>query len=333
MTLTDLIFGVVEITEPVILDIINSDELKRLERIDQAGYPPLWAKPAVVKDHYHYSRLAHSIGVFLLLRRFGASIEEQITGLIHDASHSAFSHCIDYILDEGSETEHSHQDNTFYSFVKKSSLPDIFKSYGFDTDFLLDDKNFSLKEKELPDICADRLDYSLRCALFFGEIGTAESDYFLDQLSVQGGNWAFKGQDSAKKFAELFLKLNETYYASLKSAIMFRTVGDTVRYALKMHYISRDDLYTTDGQVLEKIRFHLSHDQDLNRYWRRMNNEVAGKNDPAACGARVLCKSRVVDPYFIHKGVTRKLSDEQPDWQAVVMNGSQPKCYWLKFSD
>src|SRR3989339_1400953 len=229
MKYTDRVYGNFEITEPVILELINSPTLQRLKEIGQAGY---------FEPHFPgtaHSRFEHSIGDYLLLKNYGAPIEEQIAGLIHDVSHSAFSHCIDYVLDAGSEKEHNHQDNVFDEFVRKSEIPEILKKYSLDLEYILDDKNFPLKEKDLPDLCADRIDYSLRTAQVFGEIETAR--YFLDNLTAENGEWVFKNFDSAKKYAELFLKLNISYYAGLPSAVMFRTVGDCLRYALLKEYI------------------------------------------------------------------------------------------------
>src|SRR3989344_8653454 len=167
MKYTDQVYGKTEITDPVILELISCPALQRLKDIDQAGYLPIWK----ISDHhineYDHSRFAHSVGVYLLLRNYGAPLEEQIAGLIHDVSHSAFSHCIDYVLDTGSEKEHNHQDNVFDEFVRKSEIPKILKKYNFGLEYILDDKNFPLKEKDLPDLCADRIDYSLRTAVIF----------------------------------------------------------------------------------------------------------------------------------------------------------------------
>ena len=55
--------------------------MTRLKDIDQAGYRPLWAKPAAWPEA-DYSRFGHSVGVYLLLRRYGAPLAEQVAGEI-----------------------------------------------------------------------------------------------------------------------------------------------------------------------------------------------------------------------------------------------------------
>src|SRR3989338_3960163 len=247
MKIKDRVYGEAQISEPVLLEIINSPTFQRLKDINQYGYsevnfPGSWL-----------SRFEHSLGVCLLLRKYGAPIEEQIAGLIHDVSHSAFSHTIDYVLDVGSEKEQNHQDNVFAEYVRQSEIPAILKKYGHDLEYILDDKNFPLKEKDLPDLCADRIDYSLRTAVIFGEIENGK--YFIDNLTTKDGKWILKNFESAKKYAELFLKLNTDYYSGLPSAFMFKTVGDYLRYALSKNYISETDLYPPDKIVLGNVVF------------------------------------------------------------------------------
>jgi len=332
MLYKDLIYGDVKIDEPVVLELINSSPLQRLKEIDQAGYKPMWVKPELKIDPYENSRLAHSIGVYLLLRKYGAPLEEQIAGLIHDVSHSAFSHCIDYVLASGSEKEHSHQDNIFEDFVKNSEISRIIKKYGLNLDYILDDKNFPLKEKDLPDLCADRIDYSLRTAVVFEEINKEDVNYFLDNLMAQNSEWVFKNLESARKFSEIFLKLNREYYAGFPSALMFRTVGDYLKYALEKDYVEEKDFYTTDAEVLSKIEKYLDKDEKLKLLFDRMNNKTKIINDPNDYDVKVYCKSRIVDPLLLQEEKPIRLSSVFREWGEIVKKESVPKEYFLKFS-
>lgn len=328
MKYKDLVYGEFEVSEPVILELINSPSLQRLKGIDQAGYKPLWVKPYV---EYDFTRFVHSVGVYLLLKKYGAPLEEQIAGLIHDVSHSAFSHCIDYALDSGSEKEHNHQDNVFDSFIRKTEIPEIIKKYGYDLEYILNDDNFPLKEKNLPDFCADRIDYSLRTAVIFKELNEAGKNYLLNNLTVIDNKWVFKTFDSARKYAELFQKLNTEYFAGFHSALMFRTVGDYLRHSLQKGYINEDDLYTTDKAVLQKIEKYHDKDELLNLLFERMNKKVGCKNNPQDYDEQVFCKSRVVDPLCKHEGTMKRVSEIDPKWSIILEQESKPKQYFLKF--
>lgn len=64
MFYTDPIYGTVEIQDPVILELIQSPTLQRLKGIDQAGY---------YDEHFpdsKHTRFEHSMGVYLLLKRY-----------------------------------------------------------------------------------------------------------------------------------------------------------------------------------------------------------------------------------------------------------------------
>ncbi|MBM4177187.1 HD domain-containing protein [Candidatus Gribaldobacteria bacterium] len=327
----DLVYGEFEIEEPIILELINSPYLQRLKYIDQAGYRKLWVNSEVKASDYDHSRFAHSLGVYSLLKKYNAPLAEQIAGLLHDVSHSAFSHCIDYALEGGSQTEHSHQDNYHEEFINKTDIPDILKKYNFDLAYILDDGNFPLKEKNLPDLCADRLDYSLKTAVIFGELNEDDKNYILSNLIAENNHWVFKSYQAAKKYGELFLKLNIVYYAGLPSAVMFRVVGDYLKYSLARGYINYQDLYTTDKEVLEKISRFVKQDKKLYQLFERMNGRVEVKNNPADYEAEVFCKSRIVDPLFKEGGALKRLSEKDIAWSKIVLEQSVPKKYFLQF--
>jgi len=325
MIFNDRIHGRVVIKEPVIVELIKSPSLQRLKKIDQIGYPVLFGRG--------FSRFEHSLGVFLLLRRFNAPLEEQIAGLIHDVSHTVFSHCIDYALDEESEKTHKFQDDVFRDFVKNSEIPSILEKHGIDVDYVLDEKNFPLKEKPLPDLCADRIDYTLRTAVVFEEITREEALNFLDKLKVIDDNWVFEDFDTAKKFAELFRFMNVVYYASLKSAVMLKSVGNVIKYALKRGYISREDLFTTDNEVLKKIRKFRKVDKNLDLLLRRMEGKTKFKIDRKNYNVHTFCKSRIVDPLFKHGNSIKRLSEVDKKWAEIIEIELKPKEYFIRFFD
>lgn len=325
MEYKDRVYGSRKITEPVILDLIDCVPIQRLKKIDQAGYfAPFY--PGT-----EHSRFEHSMGVYLLLSIYGASLEEQIAGLIHDASHSAFSHCVDYVLDSGSPAEQSYQDDIFDEFIRRSEILGILKKYRIDPEYILEESNFPLKENNLPDLCADRIDYSLRMAVIFGQIQNA--DEYLKNLIAENGKWIFKNFENAKSFAELFRKLNIKYLSGLESAVMFSAVGDYLRCALRKGYISEKDLYSTDYEVLAKIEKPRCQDKELQRLFNRMSNKTEFKNDANNYDSKVVCKSRIVDPLCLMQGKISRVSDIDSDWRKIIESESKPKTYYIKFID
>lgn len=325
MIYTDKIYGRTTITEPVILDIINGPTMQRLKGVDQAGYfEPYYPGSA-------HTRFEHSLGVYLLLRRFGAPLAEQVSGLIHDVSHSAFSHCIDYVGGVRAEKNQSYQEDIHDDFVRRSELPAVLKKYNLQTDYILDDKNFPLKEVSLPDVCADRLDYSLRDGFHYGFLTKKEIDYFLKNIAVVNRRWVFKDKLGAQKFAEVFRQINRLCWSDHKSAVMLKTTGKVLKYSLQKKYITAADLYTTDQEVLKKISEHFTADSQLQELLDRMNNKRGYHLNTKKFDIRAFCKSRMIDPLCRQDNKIQRLSAVNPAWSEIVKRESCPKEYFIKF--
>ena len=158
-----------------------------------------------------------------------------------------------------------------------------------DVSYLLDDSHFPLKETSLPNLCADRIDYSLRTAIGAHVCSKEDIYYILQSLVTDGSRWIFQTCDAALKYASLFSHLNIHNYAELTSATMFYTVGSVLRYALDNGYLTYEDLYSTDTEVLAKISKHASQDPDLQKLLNRMHNKVPYYNDANNFQAQVFC--------------------------------------------
>ena len=156
MRIEDPIYGKTKIKESVLIDILNSNEVLRLHDINQFGVPQKWYG----NDLRNFSRYSHSVGVFVLLRKLNASLEEQVAGLTHDVSHRVFSHVSDWVL--GNEKNEDSQDKSHKKFLYNSSLKRIIERHSFNIERIADHQSFSLLEREIPELCADRIDYCLR---------------------------------------------------------------------------------------------------------------------------------------------------------------------------
>lgn len=223
LTFLDRLYGKEKIDEPVILELIALPEMQRLKGVSQHAF---------LSQELDFSRFEHSLGVYFLLRRFNAPLAERVAGLIHDVSHSAFSHCIDYIVEEGDGARQNHQDKIFVNFVKNSRIPAVLERYGFKLDYILDDNNFPLKESPLPNLCADRLDYSLRLALTSKKKTLEQLAFLLDNLQTENGCWLFSNRDSAADYTRLFLDLNRDYYSHALAAVIYARTGAYFRYPI-----------------------------------------------------------------------------------------------------
>lgn len=324
----DVVYGEFTINHPLIIQIVNSPPMQRLKAIDMAGY----------SDGYYpgsqHSRFEHSLGVYHLLSRHNASLEECIHGLLHDISHTAFSHAVDYALADASGKNQDFQDRVFHSFVADTEIPKILKDFGLDPEFVFDEENFPLQETTIPDLCADRLDYSLRGFYHYKTLPLSEIKKIVLSLRNNDKEWFFDCQESAQYFASAFADIDDKVFDSLHSAAMLRAVGDCLKYAFDHGILSRIDLFSTDQEAIAKLKANLQSDRQLEKLWARMNGRVPYKNDENDYESVVFCKSRIVDPKFLAKtGSLIRLSDVSPAWRSTVVEGLKHKTYYLKFLD
>ncbi|HEX9664327.1 MAG TPA: HD domain-containing protein [Patescibacteria group bacterium] len=332
LVINDLIYGQQVITEPVVLELIQSKTFQRLQDIDQGGYAPICynphnISPAELKKN---NRFEHSVGVYLLLNKYNDSLESQVSGLLHDVSHPPFSHCVDYVFEEeGSQTDHSFQDNRHADFIKNSEISDILKKYKFDPDQIIHEANFLLLENKIPDICADRIDYSLRTALLFKEYSNEQTDKMLDDLKAEAGVWYFAQTQSARDFAGLFKKMNDYHYSGLPTAVAFTVVSKVLKYCLRTGYLEKADFDRTDSFVLNKIKANLKKDEILAGLYRDLNNRYSYQQVEKG-EYSIFCKSRVIDPYVKQGGKLARLSGIYKDWSQVVTQDLKPKKYYLE---
>lgn len=318
----DKVYGEFEITEPVLLELIESPALQRLKNILQGGY-------GYRNGIAQATRFEHSMGAMCLLQKFGASLEEQICGLIHDVSHSAFSHTIDYALEDvSSEQRQCYQDNIFDKFVReKTNICEILEKHGLDVDYILDEHNFPLQETELPELCADRIDYSLRDGSGYENKKTG----LIENLIVKDKKWVFNNFKAAKNFAEFFEYMNRVYYSNLETAAMFSSTGQALKCLLQNKLLSLDDLYTDDWQVVEIMKKIALEDDGFVKHWERMNNQDKYVNDPDNYEETIWLKSRAVDPLFLDGDKLKRVSEVDLGWKEVLERESKPKQYFLRY--
>lgn len=127
MQLIDEIYGTFEI-EPILEALIKSQPVQRLKGIHQGGASYL------VNSAWNGTRYDHSIGTMLLIRLLEGSIEEQIAGLLHDVSHTAFSHVVDFALELEAEDYH---EVIYEELILSSDIPMLLEDAGYNVHDLL----------------------------------------------------------------------------------------------------------------------------------------------------------------------------------------------------
>lgn len=285
MIISDTIYGEYEVSE-VLEELILSSPVQRLQGVYQGG------ASFFVKEKWDVTRFEHSVGVMLLIKKLGGSLEEQIAGLLHDVSHTAFSHVIDFVFDNLDENYH---EKIYNRVIANSEIPSILEKYGYHyKNILVDDSEWTLLEQPAPELCADRVDYTLRDMYEYGQISIEEINVFLHNLTVIDGRIYPKNI----KVADWFVK---TYYQEVIGFFMdplniygYDILANTLKLALDKNVITLDDLLGEDEEVMALIR--LSADQEVKGLLDKIHRNVKVKEDRTNYDIHRNNKVRLIDP-------------------------------------
>lgn len=247
-----LFYTTVNLTEPVITALVESRAFQRLQYVHQYGIDPLVSPTR--KHSACYNRYNHSIGVYCLAQHYGAPLDEQIAALLHDASHTAFSHVGDRIF-KHRDGKCSYQDDHHLEFLSETDIPEILKHYGLTLEDI-NHKNpaFTCLEQPLPDICADRLEYNLAGGVLEGLITVDDAAQILDHLKFENNRWYFTDGYWAEKFARIPLWHTEHVWGSQMERYEAEELAQAIREALELDILTLEEIkHGTDDAIWQKL--------------------------------------------------------------------------------
>lgn len=300
MIIHDRIYGRHTVDSPVLIELIHSRPVQRLKNISQIGIPP----------QYYFmksdNRFQHSLGVMLLLKVLGASEEEQIAGLLHDISHTAFSHVIDWVV--GSGATEDYQDKQHASIMRSPEIMDILNNFGYDINRISRHTAYPLLDREIPDLCADRIDYALR------EFPPAVAARLWKKLAVVDGKIIFADRLSARQFALNFLRRQQRHWGGFEAVSRYHYFAEVLKVALREGLIVFADFMRDEPFILGKL--------DMVTDSRAVKIlETLGKKSLAGfpkSKRKYRKKLRYVDPLFLFRGGLQRLSSVDRNFVRLV---------------
>lgn len=304
MEIEDRVYGKHCIEEEVLMNLINSKALDRLKDISQLGMP----------DEYYfmkgYNRYEHSLGVLILLKKLGASLEEQVAGLLHDVSHTPFSHVIDWVI--GDPNKEDYQDENHKAFIEQTEIPPILRENFLDVDYILNYKNFKLLERDAPSLCADRIDYTLRELAILDKEDIAKE--FADDLIVKNNHIVFNTKEIAKSFGkEYTLRQNENWGGN-QARVRYFILANVLRRGFEMNFINLDDLKTSETPLLNKL--YASQDEYIIKNLSLLKKGFKIQEDVK--GIELKKKFRYIDPEVSLNGSYKRLSEISYEYKKII---------------
>ncbi|MEH7017189.1 MULTISPECIES: HD domain-containing protein [Bacillus] len=297
MTIYDSIYGEHHM-DGVLEELLQSKAVQRLKKIHQGGASFL------VNPTWNVTRYEHSVGVMILVKMLGGSVEEQIAALLHDISHTAFSHIVDHVLEEQDEDYH---EQIFMDVIEHSELPSILHTYGYDYRMIEKWEQWTLLEKPLPNLCADRIDYTLRDLSTYGMITKQEVCSFLEDVTVHNGQICLQSIQAAEWFTEAYYKETIDFFLHPLNSYGYYILTKVLKEALQKNILHLSDFSTDDETVLHMLRSN--EDCEIKKMLSSLHPNVIleeSKTEYDICYKGG--KARLIDPFVYRNGKMQRAS-------------------------
>jgi len=302
MLYTDRIYGAVEINEVVLIEVMASRAMQRLHAVLQHGISGLIGLTAPV------SRFEHSAGAMLLVRRLGATVEEQVAALLHDVSHTAFSHVMDYVFN--GHDDQSYHDRVKEKYVAGTDVPAILAAHGYDWREIVQEAQYTLLEQPAPALCADRLDYFLRDALDLGLATAAEIQQALDHLVNVEERIVTDDGTVAQWLGDTYIAADDKSWANFREVGLYEVTARAIRRGLEIGVLDESDLWSVDQIVWAKLQ--QASDPVLQKWLGYVSLHTQFVWDEAAPDFWVSTKIRTIDPAVLIDGTCQPVSALDP---------------------
>ncbi len=300
MIYSDSIYSETEIDEPVLLDLMSTQAMQRLRGVLQHGITALIGLTQPV------TRLDHSVGVMLLVRRLHTrastslhsaqhardSLDEQIAALLHDVSHTAFSHVIDYVVD--GHDRQSYHEEWKEPHLSASDVPALLARHGYDWRDFLHEEDYPLLEQPAPRLCADRLDYFLRDSRDLGLSTAEEIQHVLDHLIVRDERIGMDDVEAARWLAYTYIAADKASWANFREVGLYEVTARAIKTALQIGAITEADFWGTDDELWRKL--HSIDDASLRQQLALISPATRFEWDEINPTFRVSTKLRTIDP-------------------------------------
>jgi len=306
----DSIYGRDEIDEPVLIALIKSPMMQRLKKIRQYGIA------YYIDTIPEYTRFEHSVMVMAMSRRFGASLQEQVAALLHDVSHTAFSHVADYLFRNG-DGKTSYQDDMHEWFIEVTGINALLAEYGMKgicSDY--HKHTYRILEQDLPDLCTDRIEYNLKGGHIENLLTTEQVKAILNDLRYKDGQWFFVREEAALLISQVSLQLTEHTFCTCHNFFTYRSMATALKRAMAIGLCSMDELcFSYDDMIWNRLNksedVEIRQAMDCVLHWK----DHCIQGTPESYDLHIKGKFRGINPWVKTDAGFERLTDINPAYK------------------
>lgn len=211
------------------------------------------------KVKFWYSRLDHSVACALISWYFTKDKAQTLATLFHDLGTPAFSHTIDYMLEDFQKHESSEKDVKEIIYSSKE-IKENLKKDKINIKDVISIQDYPISENKRPKLCIDRLEGIIPIAFIwepFINLKDIKKIYKnLIILKNEDGidEIGFKDIDAAEYFFEIVYKVSMLLVTN-EDKIVMKLLADIIKQAIIKNVISFEELYVySEKEILKKIK-------------------------------------------------------------------------------
>lgn len=283
------------------------------------------------RDIGPYSRYDHSLGVALIVWHFTGDMKQALAGLFHDIGTPVFAHVVDFLNGDHLRQE-STEAGTADRIAASPELCGLLKRYGLTVEQVADYHQYPIADNPSPALSADRLEYTLGNAWNYGFADIGQIRRFYEDLTVGEDEKGqpelmFRTPETAVAFTGAALQNSRVYVAD-EDRFAMQTLADVLKLALERGTLRRDELWSTEVPVIQK----LAADPVCGPAWRRFcgYSRVLQSAERPKEGdwMRINAKKRWIDPLAQKMGRVSRWNTELRE--EIERFRSLEFSYWLQ---
>lgn len=238
-------------------DYINTKPLQRLKGVGQfCGVD--YQKLPIHDVKYWYSRLDHSIVCAFMAYNYTKDLKQTLGALFHDVGTPAFSHCIDFMLNDA-ENQESSEKNIEEIISNSNEVLTLLERDNITLEEITKIEKYPIVENKKPKICVDRLDGILTTGLIWGRFWKLEdieeiyNSTIISKNEINNDEITFNNKQIAEKFFEGSYKYS-IMLQSNEDKLSMKFLGDIVKKAINENIITFEDLYkVSEKEIIQKL--------------------------------------------------------------------------------